>query len=243
MKFYSSIALYYDDIFPYNPVQKDFITSSIKPPCRGKTLLDIGCGTGNLSLELSKDFKSVMGIDLDRSMIGMAKSKLKGHGNNIEFMNLNMLTIGKYFPTSAFYVIICFGNTLVHLASKKEIEFFLGQARSLLKPGGKLMLQIVHYDRILKQHIRTLPLIENGRVRFERYYRHDSQSGKIIFNTILTVKKNMRLIKNSTELYPIVKNEVRIILQNAGFREILFYGGFNREVLTEDSIPLVIEAF
>ena len=242
MKFYKSIAKYYDYIFPYNSNQKDFIISSINEPYREKSVLDIGCGTGNLTLELSKCFNNIVGIDSDREMIRLAKSKIKRFVNSIGFKYLNMLDIGKHFAPSVFDVIICFGNTLVHLADSGEIESFLMQTKTLLKPGRKLLLQIVHYDRILKQSIQLLPLIENEMVKFERYYSYHRQQRVIDFKTILTVKKENRVIKNCVQLYPLLKKEVENILKNVGYRKIFYYGSFKKEGFTQHSPPLIIEA-
>lgn len=242
MKFYKSISSYYDDIFPYNSVQKDFVLSSTGGEYRNKSILDIGCGTGNLTFELSKHFKKISAIDFDRDMVRMATSKIKEPGSNIHFTCLNMLDIAKHFALSSFDLILCFGNTLVHLVNYGEIESFLRQTKALLKPGGKLLLQIIHYDRILKQDIRSLPLIENQRIRFERFYRRRPETGKMEFTTVLTLKKKKQIIKNNIELFPILKNETEHILKAVGYSDIIFYGSFKREKLSENSIPLIIES-
>jgi SAM-dependent methyltransferase len=240
--FYKSIALYYDDIFPYSSVQKDFVLAMAGNQCEEKSLLDIGCGTGNLTIELSKHFKNIIGIDYDRDMVRMATLKMKEPGRNIQFITLNMLDIATHFAISSFDFIICFGNTLVHLGDSGEIESFLRQTGKLLKPGGKLLLQIVHYDRIIKKAIRNLPLIENERVRFERFYQHHPEAGKMEFTTVLIPKDSKRIIRNKIDLYPILKDEIERILEAAGYSRTIFYGSFKREPLSENSIPLIVKA-
>lgn len=240
--FYQSIAQSYDDIFPYNPVQKNFVLFSAGEENRKQSVLDVGCGTGNLTLELSKEFKAIIGIDYDRDMVRMASSKIERSESNIGFQYLNMLDIERHFTPAVFDVIICFGNTLVHLTGSKEIETFLLQTRKLLRPGGKLLLQLVHYDRVLKQDIRSLPLIENKLIRFERFYGRRKDSGKLNFETTLFIKNTGRTIKNSIELYPVLKEEIELLLLNAGYTDIMYYGSFKQEPLSENSIPLIIEA-
>jgi len=94
----------------------------------------------------------------------------------------------------------------------------------------------------LKENIRSLPLIENDRIKFERYYHYNRQQRVIDFKTILTVKKENRIIENSVQLVPILKKEVEDILKNIGFEKVFFYGGFKKEGFTQHSIPLIIEA-
>lgn len=242
MKFYKSISSYYDDIFPYNSIQKDFILSAGGSENKNKSVLDIGCGTGNLTLELSTCFKNVVGIDLNCEIINVAKSKAAGYGNNINFRCLNMLEIKNYFRPAEFDLILSFGNTLVHLKNADEIGDLLIQIKEVIKPGGKLLLQIVNFDRILENSVKSLPLIENDRIRFERYYKYHKSSRTIDFKTVLNVKKENFVIKNCVQLYPLLKKEIENILINVGYHKIFYYGSFKKGKLTENSIPLIIEA-
>jgi SAM-dependent methyltransferase len=240
--FYRSIAPFYDDIFPYNPHQKDFVLTSAEDQPKNKSLMDVGCGTGNLALELSKYFDSVTGIDSDREMIGAARAKASEAGSEAVFECLDMLNIGRCFKYSPFDIITCFGNTLVHLENAVEIGDFIEQTKRLLNPGGKLLVQIVQYDRIITRNIRQLPLIENDRVRFERFYHPSPETDKIEFHTVLRIRDSDRVIKNKIELCPILKDELEKILKDSGFDHIRLYGSFKREPLSDNSVPLIIEA-
>lgn len=75
MSFYQEIAAYYHHIFKINSNQVDFIKSKI-PEIEGE-ILDIGCGIGTLSLELSHYYNNILGIDMDAEMIRVASKKQK----------------------------------------------------------------------------------------------------------------------------------------------------------------------
>jgi len=242
MNFYQSISDYYDYIFPLNKEQLDFILGSFQGT-KNKSLLDIGCGTGNLGLELAKIFQKVVATDLDKSMIEKATNKLDNTTNNLQFKQLNMLNIEPEFGKQVFNGIVCFGNTLVHLDNASEILLFFKQSNQVLKPGGKLLLQIINYDRIIDKNIVGLPTIENDHVKFVRDYHYEANSNKIIFKTLLTIKKEGREIENVLPLYPIRKDDLLKLLKDAGFKHIDFYGNFKREQLQENSIPLLVECY
>ncbi len=53
-EFYSSISKYYAEIFPFQMVQLQFVKSRAGEPA-GKQLLDIGCATGELAIQLAKN--------------------------------------------------------------------------------------------------------------------------------------------------------------------------------------------
>ena len=238
MEFYESIINYYDHIFPLKEQQARFVTQSFPHP-ENLSLLDIGCGTGSLSTELSKTFSKVVAIDLDEAMIGRAKKKNNGP---VSFSKMNMLDIEEEFGEQAFDAVICFGNTLVHVTDPSLIQQFFNQAKKILQSDGKLLFQIINYDRIIDQNIKALPTIENDTVRFVRNYNYSSPITLIDFETTLLIKETDNEIQNSVQLYPLRKAEVEVMLRRAGFTKLTFYGNFKREGLTTDSQPLIVEA-
>ena len=238
MSFYKSISDYYREIFPLQAEQAGFVLESF-PESAKLSLLDAGCGTGDLTMQLSQSFKGVTGIDLDVSMLQIARKSAPG---NAEFLSLNMLDIGKRFGEGTFNGILCFGNTLVHLTEPGGISSFIHQSGAVLSPGGKLMIQIINYDRILDQKIQALPTIETDRCRFERIYNYNKSEHILLFESILTIKTRGEIIRNQIPLYPLRKHELQSMLESAGFRTIAYFGNFKKGRLDKNSIPLVVEA-
>jgi glycine/sarcosine N-methyltransferase len=239
MSFYDEIADYYDFIFPMNKAQVDFVRTCLEAPHPGKTLLDVGCGTGDLAIALSHLGFKVTGIDSDPEMLRKAEEKAKG---SLSFLPADMAAIGESFRPLSFDGVLCFGNTLVHLKGSHEIEAFCTQVRRVLKKGAPFLLQILNYDYILDKDIKTLPLIENSIIRFERHYEYNSGSGLMAFRTILFVKETGQEIRNEILLYPMRKADLDMVLRNAGFPHLSFYGDFDKSGFKEDSLPLVVEA-
>jgi len=61
----------------------------------GKRILDAGCGTGALALELAKKGASVVAIDLSPNLIGLAKERISPEDRqNIDFRSGDMLDDG-----------------------------------------------------------------------------------------------------------------------------------------------------
>lgn len=238
MGFYKSIADYYKEIFPLQPLQASFVHDSFADPL-DTSLLDVGCGTGDLTVELATSFKRLTGIDLDVAMLEIARKSIP---ENAEFQSLNMLDIGKRLGAGSYEGILCFGNTLVHLNEPENISAFINQAGTVLARGGKLLIQIINYDRILDQEIKNLPTIESDHCSFERIYHYKKEEHIINFETILKIKKRGESIRNQIPLYPLRKAELSDMLTRAGFSSINYFGNFLRAPLKKDSIPLVVEA-
>ncbi|MFW5889837.1 MAG: class I SAM-dependent methyltransferase [Marinilabiliaceae bacterium] len=240
MSFYQSIAPYYDYIFPPSEAQLAFVKKETGG-WENKRILEAGCGTGNLARMLTRQGAKVEGIDLDGEMIGKAREK-SGGMQNVQFRQLDILDVDEVWPASYFHSIVSFGNTLVHLSGLSEMASFFEKARKLLKPGGRLLVQIIHYDRILDQKIEGLPTIENEHIRFERFYDFVENGSKINFRTVLTVKATGDEICNEVRLYPVRREQLRRALTSAGFSDIRFLGNFNGDSLTENSVPLIFTA-
>ena len=241
MSFYQQIAPYYHHIFKINQDQVHFVQQKIID--ESAHLLDVGCGIGTLSFELSHYYSQITGIDLDTEMIHYALNRQDNKLNTLQFHQLSMLELNQKFDKNSFDGIICFGNTLVHLNSLEQVMDFLKQSKSVLKSERKLLIQLVNYDRILSKQIKELPLIENDEILFERKYRYHAKTNRIDFNTLLTVKSTHQQIKNGVVLLPILKSELEQLLKKAGFKNCNFFGNFKGEMYDLDSPALIVEAW
>ena len=227
-KFYNEIAGKYDFIFPLSPAHKTFFASEL----RGYTVLDVGAATGNLTDHLLSEGYEVTAIDLSERLIAKAAEK------GVTVQQLNMLDIDRL---STFDNIVCIGNTLPHLDSKASVQLFLQKTYRQLTQGGKLVLQLVNFQKYFAQqqgdYLGNLPLIINDKVKFERFYSLNKE-GKIIFKTILD-----DTIENEELLQPIFADQLTQWLTQIGFQAINLYGNFKKDPFDKGkSMALIITA-
>jgi demethylmenaquinone methyltransferase/2-methoxy-6-polyprenyl-1,4-benzoquinol methylase len=111
----------------------------------GSTVLDVACGTGDLSIELFESANvSVIGADFCRPMLELAARKAP----RISFVEADALALP--FPDASFAAVtIAFG--LRNLAS---VESGLRELRRVLKPGG--WLAILEFSRPQRPGFRVL---------------------------------------------------------------------------------------
>ena len=238
--FYSSIAKYYNQIFPLNENQVDFVKSYIQP-LADKNILDVGCSTGQLAQKLASFGSQVIGIDLNADMIEIANKE--NQEASVKFMLGNMLDLDSHFDKSSLDAVLCFGNTLVHLDSIDEAARFFESASRILKPGGKLLLQILNYDYILDDHVEELPLIDGPKLSFIRKYDLPEQQGdKIIFNAELVIKSTRDSLFHASRLLPLRKNDLQQLLSHYGFEHTKYFAGFDKNPCKGNYLPLVVSA-
>jgi glycine/sarcosine N-methyltransferase len=151
-RFYSSIAEYYSDIFPYSPGQLAF-TENKMGSLEGKMMLDVGCASGELAFHLAEKGAIVTAIDLNKSLLAKAKSD-RNH-DQITYQWANMLHIARLFGRGKFDGVVCFGNTLVHLLNPMQMKDFFSGVLTILKPGGVFVLQILNYENYFPDETHT----------------------------------------------------------------------------------------
>lgn len=102
-----------------------------------RSVLDAGCGTGRIAIELHRRGLEVVGVDLDREMLQTASDKEPG----IEWFRADLSTL--QLTTDAgedrrFHAVVCAGNVMIFLEPGTE-AITVGRLADHLVPGGLLI--------------------------------------------------------------------------------------------------------
>lgn len=230
-EFYTTIAEYYEYIFPFNPIQVQFLENSSS----GKRILDVACATGIAAAALAERSFELTAIDLNDALVQRAKEKqgITVHKRNM----LDLQGLGDNFD-----LVYCIGNSLPHLDNEEEIKQFLLQCYSVLRDGATLVLQFINFEKFWnpeKDQLGSLPTIKNKTLEFEREYFREGN--KIRFHTQLTA--GGRSIKNDVLLYPLFSQRCVELLKETGFDKIELFGAFDASPFKpEISMPVIVRA-
>lgn len=96
-------------------------------------LLDLGCGTGTLSVLLAKAGYEVVGADRSPDMLSIAQEKAFAAEQNILFLCQDMVHLDLYGTVDA---AVCTLDALNHLPSRAAVEEALRRVSLFLNPGG-----------------------------------------------------------------------------------------------------------
>jgi len=132
-------------------------------------ILEYGFGSGcNTEHLLKKNYK-VTGLDVSKNAIKFSKRRLKKYNNKVKLLRLLKNSKKLPFKNNSFDYIVAL-SVLSLLGSKKKIQYLLSEFRRVLKPGGKIILDInsinsefsqkkissnVYQTKILKKNILT----------------------------------------------------------------------------------------
>ncbi len=230
MGFYEDFAAGYDRLFPADPETVGFLQREMGPA--PAPIADFACGTGGYALALAEAGFTVTGIDLSEAMIAAARTKA-GNRPGLRFLAADMSRVE---PDELYHGWYCIGNSLVHLGGPEEITATLNSWKRWQGPGGRWVIQIINYDRILDRQITALPTLRDGDAELVREYATVSER-LVLFKTRLTWAG--KSFDNEVPLYPLRRAEALRLLEKAGLKVTDEYGEFDRSPWSPESFAYV----
>lgn len=141
MKVLESAPARYDrgmQLLTLGRVQQVYEAIAARVPA-GAEVLDLGCGTGALAVRLARQGARVTAIDISAGMLEQAAERVQGEGlaeevdlRQLGVAELEDLADGRFGAVTS---VLVFSEL-----SSDEIDYALGEARRLLRPGGRLLL-------------------------------------------------------------------------------------------------------
>lgn len=230
MNYISYIAKYYSELFKpkYEKIKNiEKLLGNIPK----STLLDLGCGAGEHIKMLEKQGHKVYGIDNSKEMVEQAKEQMEGKKKE----QIKVGDIQQPYPFEYnlnFDGIYCIGNTLPHLENLDQIYKALSLAFQRLNYGGRLLIQIINYDKqdILNKEFPVLSTT-NKKVKFHRKYlaSKDNAKNKITFKTTLEIIQDngrREFLEDFSELFMLKRKDLELTFREAGFNTIKFFSDF-----------------
>ncbi|MBN1781807.1 class I SAM-dependent methyltransferase [bacterium] len=167
---YQHIAGFYDSLMDHVDYRgwADYMQACFKYAQRPvRTVLDCGCGTGSLLLELQDRHYRVSGFDLSHDMLRMARIK-----GLFRVWQADMCQTGVRTRQDA---VICLYDTF-HYLTAESIPVFFSEVLRCMEAGG-----IFVFDAVTEQLVRTYwanftERDEGNGVRYERRSWYDSEN-------------------------------------------------------------------
>ncbi len=182
--------------------------------------MDLGCGSGLLTMRLAAHAREVLGLDLSEAMLKIARERCRRLGARVSFRKADLT---KPLRVTGYELATASGEVVNHILSPKQLRRVLVNVHAALAPGG-----VFAFDSPTKS---CYELDWN-----DREYGLHSPQGDLMMECTFDAKKRLAsarmtsytrqkngLYKKSSTLlreryYP--DQDLRAMLRGAGFRKI-----------------------
>lgn len=140
MAMYDRFAFIYDSLMSDIAYEKyaKWVQASA-PISAGKRLVDIGCGTGVLSVQFAKAGYDVIGVDLSESMLTIAQSRSLEQGMDISYVCQSMSELDGMDEVDVAVIAI---DSINYLETFEEVKQTLERIFEALTPNGQLFFDV-----------------------------------------------------------------------------------------------------
>ena len=157
---------------------------------QGKHVLDIGCGSGGITVSLASEFGAghVTGIDVELPVVEAARRRVEGAGLSAT-VDIRLVSPGPFpFEGESFDVVFS-KDSIIHIADK---EMLAQQAYRVLKPGGWFVASdwLISHDHEPSQSMKDYINLEGLEFQMASPDRYEHALRKAGFSNISLQNRN-----------------------------------------------------
>jgi len=216
--------------------EADFVNKVIS---RRGLVLDLCCGTGRHSIALRERGWNVIGMDLSRNLLTIAKLKIERAEVKMPLVRADMRFLP--FRDRVFKAVINMFTSFGYLPSESEDAISLLEVNRTLRGGGKFLLDLANRDHIVKT------FRERDWAEFEPFFLLERRSldlkGSRLTSQWTFIQKDtgqVRSIEHNVRLFTIAR--VEQLLNEAGLMVQNVYGGYEKQEFALEASRMIVLA-
>ena len=205
------------------------------PPTAGAEILDLACGHGRIANRLAQRGCRVTGVDAVASFLDRAREDADTRGVAVDYVLADMRDLPW---TGRFDAVVCWFTAFGYFDDSDNRRVLREMAR-VLRPGGTLLLDVVHYTYLVREHLSTTVVERDGDLLLDRHHLDPIAGRTVVERTIIRDGNVRHRIPWFVRLFTFT--ELRDWLLAAGFGSVDGYGE-DGAPLTADSARMILVA-
>ena len=194
----------------------------------GAEILDCPCGFGRHALVLAEAGYRVTGAD--RSPVLLEEARRRAGEIPLELVQADYRDLP--FADDSFDAVLNLFTALGYVGKDGDTQA-LAEFRRVLRPGGRLVVETMHRDRLARIFSpRTWDRLPSGYVLEERAF---DQAEGLIHSSFIYIRESGEQFEYPYSIRCYSPSELVEMARAAGFEDVQCYGGFDEEELTLDA--------
>lgn len=224
------------DAFNHHGEDGDFYENFIKTPCR---VLDIGCGTGSVTLRLANRGHTVTGVDPAQGMLQVARAK--DRESKVEWVQA---PAAEFTLPDRFDLAIMTGHVFQVFLDDAETLAALRTIRRHMVPGGRLILESRNpqdkaWQGWTREKTREQRVIDGIGTVEVHYQIKDVEGEHVTFDAVFTIEATGETLVSESRLRFAPVETIRGLLSAAGFGEVELLGWWDGTPYSEASPEII----
>lgn len=192
-----------------------------------KKILDLGCGTGNHSIELAKRGYEVIGIDISEKMITIATEKLKNLNNRkIKFIRDD---IRNFSLKERFDAVISMFAVIGYINENDDLIKTFSNVREHLKEDGIFIFDVWFGPAVINlkptQKVKEIDIQEGGKIFRITTPQLDVMKHivEVNFKVIYINENNLHIFEENHKMRFFFPKELELMLKISGFKKVYLF--------------------
>lgn len=244
MNAYSDFARVYDmfmDNVPYDEWTEYIVSLLTEYDIDDGLLLDLGCGTGNITERLADKGYDMIGIDNSEEMLNIALEKREQSGHDILYINQDMREFELY-GTVRGIVSIC--DSMNYILDEEDLLDVFRLVNNYLDIGGIFIfdLNTVYKYKCIGDGVIAENRPEGSFIWENSFYEED---GINEYDLTLYIKDENDKYDRFTENHlqrAYTLEDIKSLLEDVGLEFVVAYNAFTREPVNEKSERIYVIA-
>ena len=215
---YENFAYYYDSLMD-DQFYQDYY-QFINQHAKFKSVLELGCGTGEIAILLAKDKKQVYATDLSKDMLEVAR--MKAMDANVDLL-LGRIDMTDFETNQAVDLVLCLCDSLNYVLSKKKVLKTFKNVYDSLKYNGTFIFDVnslYKTDQILDNYLEE----ENDDDFYFKWAVKKVAPGKVEHYVEIIDKENNDHVQEVHHQQTYDIDTYLNLLKQAGFNKVEYYG-------------------
>ena len=208
----------------------------------GGILLDLACGTGTLSVEMSKRGYEVIGVDASGEMLSIAMNNAAESEQSIMFLCQTMQELDLYGTINA---AICTLDSINHLTDEEDVQAAFDKVSLFTEPGGIFVFDIntIYKHRNILADNTFVYDLDDVYCVWQNTLDKSSDTVQIDLDIFEEIEEGIyeRMQESFCErAYPL--SDIKSMLTKAGFETVAVYDELSHDAPQENSERLFVIA-